>query len=111
MEGATVDSLLASLFERCPKCCERLAKQLDINNIRDLCLGANLESKKKVILELVAIFNGNNRVADFSSVGGLSAAGAMRVAASKIIGNPEMGYFVIDQSVTGMFERRTRIGL
>ena len=89
----------------------RLAKQLDIDKLQILCSSADASSRLKIATELIAIFNGNNRVADFSSVGGLSKAGAMRVSSSKLISDPKSAYCIIDQSVTGMFERRTRIGL
>lgn len=48
---------------------------------------------------------------DLSSLGGPSKAGAMVTGFDKLLNDPNTDFFIIDQSVTGMFERRTRVGL
>ena len=48
---------------------------------------------------------------DLSMVGGSKFAGALQPNYSKLISDPEVDFVIVDQSVTGMFERRTRIGL
>ena len=48
---------------------------------------------------------------DISPLGGASKAGAMVMDYSKALSDPSAHFFIIDQSVTGMFERKTRVGL
>lgn len=62
-------------------------------------------------MSLIKIFNAMDRVADMSHLGGPSKAGAMRMEYSKVLNDPKTDFYIIDQSVTGMFERRTRVGL
>ena len=69
------------------------------------------EEKAAVVLGLIALLNGNNRIVDLSGVGGSSHAGAMMMSYPKLLDDPKVPFFIIDQSVTGMFERKTRVGL
>ena len=48
---------------------------------------------------------------NLSSIGGPKFAGCMRATFNNEINNSNNKFYVIDQSVTGMFERRRRIGL
>ncbi|MEC4273656.1 type II CRISPR RNA-guided endonuclease Cas9 [Adlercreutzia sp. R25] len=68
------------------------------------------EEKKAVIKVLVAIGNGKANVADLRAVGKSKFAGQMHPSYGSIL-TKGGGITFIDQSVTGMFERRTHIGL
>ena len=105
------DSLFATVLRHAPLVCERLAVMLDIEEYIQGFSDADLAGKQAVLFGLIAIFNGNNRVVDLSSAGGSSHAGAMRVTYSKVLADSATSIVLVDQSVTGMFERRTRIGL
>ena len=48
---------------------------------------------------------------DISPLGGASKAGAMVMDYSKALSDSNVDFYIIDQSVTGMFERKTRVGL
>ena len=69
------------------------------------------ESALALLKGLVTLYNGNNRVVDLSKLGGPAMAGAMVVNFAKLLSDPNVNFYIIDQSVTGMFERRTRVGL
>ena len=69
-------------------------------------------SEKRILIKgLIAILNGFDRTVDLKSIGGSANAGAMVMNMSKPISDPNISFVIVDQSVTGMFERRTRIGL
>lgn len=68
-----------------------------------------IEEKGFVIKELLALSSAKNRVADLRAIGGSKFSGAMRMSYSKVLSGE--GITFIDQSVTGMFERKTYIGL
>ena len=67
-----------------------------------------LEEKVKVLLGLASIANAQSNVVDLSAMGGKQFAGAMRLTYATTL--DKNGIVFIDQSITGMFERRTRIG-
>ena len=55
--------------------------------------------------------NAKANAVDLSGIGGGKAAGRLQPNYSKMLSDPKTDFVIIDQSVTGMFERRTRIGL
>ncbi|MDO4849472.1 MAG: type II CRISPR RNA-guided endonuclease Cas9 [Coriobacteriia bacterium] len=67
--------------------------------------------KLVILLGLVKLTNGGSNVVDLTLIGGPKNAGKIRPARSKLLGDPNVDFYIIDQSVTGMFERRTRVGL
>lgn len=67
------------------------------------------EEKRLVIKELLALSSAKNRVADLRAIGGSKFSGAMGISFSKVLSGTGVAF--IDQSVTGMFERKTHIGL
>ncbi len=111
-EGA---SLLGPLFARvcgtAPRVCSKLYEQLKLAERARLFVEANRVEQRDVLMGLIKLFNGKDRVVDIVPLGGPSKAGAMRLDFSKEITSPSSDFYIIDQSVTGMFERRTRVGL
>lgn len=105
-----LNELFATLVSRGAKLNARLYVQLKL----DTCLSnfneLALVDKAKVILQLVAITNGSINMADLSPVNGLKSAGCMQLTYTKLLNDPANDMYLIDQSVTGMFERRIRIG-
>lgn len=65
----------------------------------------------ELLISLASIFSGKINKTDLSSIGGSKFAGTMRPDLTKEFNDSCNIFFVIDQSVTGMFERRRRIGL
>ena len=106
-----VESLLRVVVGKAPACCERLAKQLSLDSVEENMGDISVQEKMELIKGLVSIVDGFTRTVNMTSVGGSANAGAMVMNMSKPIADPETNFVIIDQSVTGMFERRTRIGL
>lgn len=65
----------------------------------------------ELLISLASIFGGKINKTDLSSIGGSKFAGTMRPDLTKEFNDSSNIFYVIDQSVTGMFERRRRIGL
>lgn len=75
------------------------------------CISSLTENdKRNLIKTLIAIGNGKSNVADLTVVGGAKFAGSLLFTYSNLLTKGE-GITFIDQSVTGMFEKRTHIGL
>ena len=106
-----IESLLRVVVGRASACCERLAKQLSINSIEESMGDVSVQEERELIKGLISIFDGFTRTVNMTSAGGSANAGAMVMNMSKPITDLGSDFIVIDQSVTGMFERRTRIGL
>lgn len=64
----------------------------------------------KVIQSLLEVVNAKKNKVDLSLVGRAKTAGQLKIVFAKVL-NRGGGITFIDQSVTGMFERRTHIGL
>lgn len=77
----------------------------------DKLLNLDPEDKARLLIQYLNIVNGANRQIDLSGVGGAKTAGQYKVTFSKALNDPGTDFYIIDQSVTGMYERRTRVGL
>lgn len=67
-----------------------------------------LSEKAQIVLNIVALGNAASNVADLSALGKSKFSGKLGPTFTKILDT--QGIVFIDQSVTGMFERRTRVG-
>lgn len=67
------------------------------------------DEKRSLVAKLLLLCRGNKKSlpVNLSSIGGAKMSGRLRPARASVPDN----FYVIDQSVTGMFERRTRVGL
>lgn len=90
--------------------CGKLSRQLKLSRLSSVSVLDELQ-QRELAFGLIRIENGADRVVDLSGIGGPAKAGAMVTDMSKLINEPAAPFFIIDQSVTGMFERRTRVGL
>lgn len=88
-----------------------LFKQLNLVKYEEKYRQLDPREKKNVLLSLIRLTNAASNIADLSPLGGSKTSGLIRPARSKLLGDPEVGFFIVDQSVTGMFERKTRVGL
>ncbi len=110
-DAKAVDELFSVICRRLSSYSLKLAKQLKLDTYRDAFYAATLEQKSAVFSGVLRIANGNDRVVNLSSVGGSANAGAMKMTGGKLLSDPSVNFSVVDQSVTGMFERKTRVGL
>lgn len=109
--AADLSELFSGLVERGPKIGERLYTQLKMDRYVQRFFALSLLEKAKVIVGLVSITNGSTNSLDLSSLGGTKNNGQIKISHNKYINDATTEYVLIDQSVTGMFERRMRIGL
>ena len=109
--AAGLDTLFSRICDIAPTTCAKLEKQLQLDARSRSFEGLGDCDKSATVMSLIKIFNAMDRVADMSCLGGPSKAGAMRMEYSKALNDPKTDFYIIDQSVTGMFERRTRVGL
>lgn len=103
--------LFSKVVKAAPSVCGKLSLQLKLN---ERSAGYSLldeDCQLLVLSGLIKLLNGKDRVMDMSPLGGASKAGAMVMDYSKALSDPSAYFFIIDQSVTGMFERKTRVGL
>lgn len=87
----------------------RLFDLVKIDTLKCNLCSLNEESKNIVLLRLLALVNGAD--VDLSIVGGAKSVGCLQPSYSKLLTDPGTDFYIIDQSVTGMFEKRTRVGL
>ena len=89
--------------------CPMLACDLDLENKYEAFGALDVVEQKALLIKLLELCMGNKKSMpiDLKALGGKKTGGRLRPARNKV---PE-GFAVIDQSVTGMFERRTRVGL
>lgn len=90
--------------------CGKLSKQLKLSRLSPVSV-LDESQQRELAFGLIRIENGADRVVDLSGIGGPTKAGAMVTDISKLINDSASPFFIVDQSVTGMFERRTRVGL
>ncbi len=109
--GDLADDLLGALTLRGMTTARGLMKK--ISQVRDnsKLLSLEAEEKARLLIQYLNIVNGANRQIDLSAVGGAKTAGQYKVTFSKELNDPSVDFYIIDQSVTGMFERKTRVGL
>ena len=65
----------------------------------------------EIILRILALINGSANMVDLSLAGGSKYSGCLQPNYNKLLNDPNTDFYIVDQSVTGMFERRTRVGL
>lgn len=89
--------------------CQMLADNLNLEQHSDSFCSLRPKEQKDLLITLLRLCRGNKKSVsiNLSSIGGPKSAGRLRPMRNKV---PDP-IFIIDQSVTGMFERKTRVGL
>lgn len=105
-----LDELFAIVVESLSKYSPKLFSALKVDRWKDSFFGLGETERSQIVKSLIAIGNGKTNVADLTAVGGTKSSGTLKFRYNKIL-TKEGGITFIDQSITGMFERRTRIGL
>lgn len=103
-------SLFSLLVRRFEKRSSRLARQLKLSQSLDAFASLGSEEKKAVLASLVQISAAKTNKANLSSIGGSKSTGDVAITFSKELSDPDVDFWFIDSSVTGMFERRYKIG-
>ena len=87
----------------------KLGSLLHIADADNLFIDLPELEKERVLLAVIAIAGARTNAIDLMALGGKSSAGTIKLTFPKLLA-AETGITFIDQSVTGMFERRTTIG-
>ena len=121
LEKDEVNTLFKEIVSAGERNCGRLNKQLNLFKYEQSVENVSLDKLISVVAGLVKLFNGNDRIVDLSSLEtfsndgalkkGPANAGCMVLRFSELLNSVDANVYIIDQSVTGMFERRTRVGL
>ena len=88
-----------------------LLRQLNLSQYNDAFQRLDFQGQQQVVLGLIRLINAGSNVADLSLLGGSKNAGKIRPPRSKLLCDPSVDFYIVDQSVTGMFERKTCVGL
>lgn len=110
-ESDVVDHVIAYMQSRANRLFGRLLGKVSLDDFLSRFDGLCEEEKLEVILGIVTLVNAGNNTADMTSVGGVKSAGRMKLDFSSQLSNPNVDFFIIDQSVTGMFEQRVKVGI
>lgn len=110
VQNNLLNELFLSVVESLMKYSPKLFSALNIDSWKDRFFSLETSDREAVLKALIAIGNGKANKVDITAVGGAKFAGCMLLSYSKIL-TKEKGITFIDQSVTGMFERRVHIGL
>lgn len=89
----------------------RLFEQISFDDLIPMIANQDEFDALETILRILLLVNGTVGMADLTAVGGSKFAGYLQPNYSKLLNDPKTDFYIIDQSVTGMFERRTRVGL
>lgn len=89
----------------------RLGSQLKVAELRDRFVNADGDDQASVLMSLVRIASGATNMINLACVAGSKNAGCMNLTFSKELSRKDSTFYFIDQSVTGMFERRTKLEL
>lgn len=103
-----IDEMYAYIQAYLAKYATRLAERLSLSSYGQGYLQASYSDRIAVILGLIALINASSNVVNLSSIGGAKFAGTIGITFSHVLKSE--GITFIDQSVTGMFERRIRVG-
>ena len=113
LSGGADSSVAAKIYmdieERLATRCPHLSAQLKLSNYSLEEVSA--ESLWGAVAAILAIARAASNVADMSQIGGAKSSGRIRPSRKTALNDPNCDFYIIDQSVTGMFERKTRIGL
>lgn len=104
------DGLFAVLVRSLTKYSPRLFDLLKVAEWREKFSALDSEERGATLKALIEVGNGKKNMVDLAAVSGSKCAGKIQPTYGKLL-MKDGGITFIDQSITGMFERRTHIGL
>lgn len=105
------EKLFTFILSQVPKIGKMHSRMLGLDLIRESFFDSDSIQKIQGVMSIFLSLNAKANAVDLSGIGGGKAAGRLQPNYSKMLSDPKTDFVIIDQSVTGMFERRTRIGL
>ena len=106
---SALDDLFLVVVESLSKYSPKLFSALKIDEWKDKFFALDANQRQDVLKVLFSIGGAKANVADLESVGESKYAGQIHPTYSKVLN--ATGITFVDQSITGMFERRTHVGL
>lgn len=100
-------ALYDTLIAKFDKYANKLGNQLRLTALRNSFQDAVKTDQAKVLLSVIAICNAKTNMIDLSSIGSGKNVGDMRLSIAKATSEDGSSFAFVDQSVTGMFERKT----
>ena len=85
--------------------------QIHADELRMGCNDLDRAAQELVVKRVLLLVNGAANMVDLTPAGGMKYAGCLQPNYTKLLNDPGASFYIIDQSVTGMFERKTRVGL
>ena len=107
----SLDEIVKKLSDAGDTAGARINKLIGLDTVSTRSSGLNWRDKAQLLLNLCPILSGSNDRIDLSCIGGAKRTGTIQVSIASLLNDPICDFYIIDQSVTGMFERKTRIGL
>lgn len=89
----------------------KLMNQIHADELRMGCNDLDRAAQELVVKRVLLLVNGAANMVDLTPAGGMKHAGCLQPNYTKLLNDPGASFCIIDQSVTGMFERKTRVGL
>ena len=110
IEAEKLKELFRSIVRIIPIIAPSLSRSLSLEEKTEQFDACEKEEQGSVLLQIISNINGHRNMIDITAIGGPSHAGCLQRDFRKII-NSDSSFSIIDQSITGMFERRTHLGL
>ncbi len=110
LDESSVEELFLLITESLMRYSPRLFSVLNIDSWKERFFVLGSEERSAVLKAMIMVGNGKANKVDLTPVGSSKFAGNMQPTYSKIL-TKGSGITFVDQSITGMFERRTHIGL
>jgi CRISPR-associated endonuclease Csn1 len=110
LSSQVLTALYEILIDRIDTCAPKLASLLKLDSRKENFTALNEEEQRSLLQSILLISSAQTNTIDLSPIGESKRAGTIQPTFNKMLAS-EDGITFIDQSVTGMREKRTRIGL
>ena len=104
-----LDQLFGNIVEGIKKYNKRLYDNLKLHERAGLFAALEYGDKWLVVKGLISLSSASNNMEDMRPIGGAKTAGQLKINFRNVLS--DKGITFIDQSITGMFERKTYIGI
>lgn len=109
--GISIDTLLDHFDPLTCSATARLMNLIKIHELLENCSSLSDVEKMMFVKRVLMLVNGSMNMVDLSFVGGSKCSGCIQPNYTKLLNDSKTPFYIIDQSMTGMFERKTRVGL
>ena len=108
---ATADELLEHVITTGSRDSTRLFNLIHSDDLAANASALSADEKLELTSRILSLADGAMGMADLRVAGGSKFAGYIQPNYTKLLNDPKVEFVIIDQSVTGMFEKRARVGL